>query len=327
MKGVGFPTLVKLLIFLLPPLFSFTIPMAILFASLMAFGRLASDNEITAFRSCGQHPVRIILPILIFGLISVLVCFWLEATLIPSANRAFRSIVMSFQQQKEFLSLTEKGFQDLGSDLVAYVHRNTQTQERETGYEGILITDYSLHGISRVIFARQGSLILDKANGQLNISLREGSIHRLEREGDRIYQLMDFGQYKTNLPLPGASVISKKKKKFKEFSLHEISDALQSDTLSFQEEVGLRFEWHRKYAFPFACLIFALIGSLIGMESRWSGKCSSFAVSLLLIMIYYFILTLGSRLSMAGYLTPGVSAWLANIFFLGSGILLMRKVV
>jgi len=326
MKGVRFPTLVNLLILLIPPLFSFTIPMAILFASLMTFGRLASDNEIIAMRSCGQHPVRIILPILIFGLISVLICFWLEASLIPSANRSFRSLVMSFEQQKEFLTLTEKGFQDLSNELVAYVHTNTQNREREKEYEGILIADYSLQGISRVIFAKQGHMMLDKTNGQFVISLMDGSIHHLEREGINIYQMMHFGRYETNLHLPSYSTISKKKK-FKEFSLREIRNALQSDPMDFQEEVGLQFEWHRKFAFPFACLIFALIGSLIGMESRWSGKCSSFAVSLMLIIIYYFVLTTGSRLSMAGYLTPGVSAWFPNVFYLGIGITLMRKVV
>jgi lipopolysaccharide export system permease protein len=325
-RGISLKIIVRLLTYLLPPLISFTIPMAILFASLMAFGRLASDNEVIAFRSCGLHPIRIIAPILVFGLLAFFVCFWLEVALIPLANRSFRDIVLSFEQQMAFLSLNEKGFQDLGDDLVAYIHKARKDSAKDDGYEGILITDYSLQGPSRVILAREGDISMDKSNGKMIISLINGSIHHLELEGENIYQMINFGRYETVLTLAGYSAISERKKKYKELSFNDIKTRLQSKSVSFQEETGLRLEWHRRFAFPFACVIFALIGSLIGMESKWSGKSSSFAVSVLVIVFYYFLLSVGSRLSMAGYLSPGISAWIPNIIFLGTGLCLFREV-
>ena len=167
---------------------------------------------------------------------------------------------------------------------------------------------------------------MDKSNGKLIVSLINGSIHNLSREEVDVYQVINFGRYETTLRLPGHSAISGRKKKNKELSLNEINTALKSSSIDFQEDTGLRLEFHRKFAFPFACFIFAFIGSLIGMESKWSGKSSSFAVSVILIIVYYFFLTSGSRLSMAGYLTPVISAWLPNIIFLAAGAVLFREV-
>jgi len=325
-KGIGLGTLGRLLLYLLPPLFSFTIPMAILFASLMAYGRLSSDNEIIAFRNSGFHPVRLMIPILIFSLFAALVCLWLEVALIPYVNRSFRAIVFSFQKEKTFLTLNERDFQGFGENMLVYVHKIQKEPGDERTYSGVLITDYSQEGIPRVILAREGHIMMDQFKSKIMISLRDGGIHKLEREGKRVYQMMDFGGYETDLKLPSSDVVSGTKKKEKEFSLKDIKEAIQSDTMDFKEEVGLRFEWHRKFAFPFACVIFAFIGSLIGMESKWSGKSSSFAVSLLVIIIYYFLLTLGSRLSMAGYMPPEISAWFPNITFTGIGLLLMRGI-
>ncbi len=325
-RGISLKIIIKLLVYLLPPLISFTIPMAILFASLMAFGRLASDNEVIAFRSCGLHPIRIIAPIVVFGLLFFFICLWLEVTLIPLANRSFRDIVLSFQQETAFLSLNEKGFQDLGDDLVAYIRNARKDKAKKDGYEGILITDYSLQGPSRVILARKGDISMDKSNGKMIISLIDGSIHHLELEGENIYQMINFGRYETVLTLDGYSEISERKKKYKELSFNDIVTKLQSKSVSLQEETELWIEWHRRFAFPFACIIFALIGSLIGMESKWSGKSSSFAVSVIVIVFYYFLLSMGSRLSVAGYLSPGISSWLPNIIFLGAGFYLYREV-
>ncbi|MGA1864219.1 MAG: LptF/LptG family permease [bacterium] len=325
-RGVSLRILARLFACLIPPLFSFTIPMAILFASLMSFGRFASDNEVTAFRSCGFHPVRVIVPILVIGLLAFFICFLLEVALIPLANRSFRDILLSFEQQKAFLSLNEKGFQDLGEDLVAYINKVRKDKTGEDGYEGILITNYSTEGPSRVILARKGEISLDKSSGEMIISLIDGSIHHLEPEGENIYQMINFGRYETVLRLDGYSEKSQRKKKYKELFFNEIKTRLQSKSLDFQEETELRLEWHRRFAFPFACIIFALIGSLLGMESKWSGKSSSFAVSVIVILFYYFLLSMGSRLSIAGYISPGISAWLPNIIFLGTGICLFREV-
>jgi lipopolysaccharide export system permease protein len=208
---------------------------------------------------------------------------------------------------------------------VAYIHKVRKDKAGEDVYEGILLTDYSPQGPSRVILAREGNISLNKSIGEIMISLIDGSINYLEPEGEKNYQMINFGRYETVLRSAGYSAKSDRERKFKELSFSDIKTKIQSKSLDFAEETGLRLEWHRRFAFPFACIIFALIGSLIGMESKWSGKSSSFAISVIVIVFYYFLLSMGSRLSVAGYISPGISAWLPNIIFLGAGIFLFRE--
>ncbi len=58
-KGVSIIFVLKLFLFLIPSLLSLTIPMAVLTATLLAFGRLASDNEITSMRASGFPGKRV----------------------------------------------------------------------------------------------------------------------------------------------------------------------------------------------------------------------------------------------------------------------------
>jgi lipopolysaccharide export LptBFGC system permease protein LptF len=290
----------------------------------MTFGRMASDNEIIALRSCGKHPVRIIIPAVMFGVLAAGVCLWLEIAIIPAVNRSVTETTTALQEQKAFLSLAERSFQNLGKDMVMYVQRGKGVDGK--AYEGILITDHSMSGHSRVIVASEGDIDMDESAGTVVFSLREGSVHTLEREGDGGYQVLRFGTYENAFFLGGPPVLRTGKKKYKELSLRDLSAMLRSDSVDLKEEIGLRLEWHRRFAFPVACIIFAFIGSLIGMESRWSGRSSSFAVSIAVIIAYYLVLTAGSRLSTAGCLPAWIAAWLPNIAFAVTGVVLFRGV-
>ena len=77
-KGLSFDIVFKFLIFNSAWIISLAIPMAVLITVLMTFGRLSSDNEITAFKASGIGVDKLILPALLFGLfisINLFLCF------------------------------------------------------------------------------------------------------------------------------------------------------------------------------------------------------------------------------------------------------------
>ena len=55
-RGADLPTVVRAFLYLLPSIFSVTIPMAFLLGVLLAFGRMASDSEIVALRAQRREP-------------------------------------------------------------------------------------------------------------------------------------------------------------------------------------------------------------------------------------------------------------------------------
>jgi hypothetical protein len=63
-RGADLATVARAFAYLLPSIFSVTIPMAFLLGVLLAFGRLASDSEIVALRASGVSPARLLRPVL-----------------------------------------------------------------------------------------------------------------------------------------------------------------------------------------------------------------------------------------------------------------------
>ena len=70
-KGVDPLQILKLLMFIVPSFFVFTIPMSLLVGTLLGFGRPSSDNEITAFKASGVSLYQLFLPV---SLLSIVAC-------------------------------------------------------------------------------------------------------------------------------------------------------------------------------------------------------------------------------------------------------------
>src|SRR2546427_2970869 len=74
-RGAELVTVVQAFLYLLPSIFSVTIPMAFLLGVLLAFGRLASDSEIVALRASGVSPARLLRPVGVLSAVTGLAPF------------------------------------------------------------------------------------------------------------------------------------------------------------------------------------------------------------------------------------------------------------
>jgi hypothetical protein len=76
-------------------------------------------------------------------------------------------------------------------------------------------------------------------------------------------------------------------------------------------------ELSKKFAIPFSCLLFGLLGAPIGVKSNRSGKSGSIAISVLIIVIYYISLIFMQNMGKIGKIEPLISVWIPNIVILG----------
>jgi lipopolysaccharide export system permease protein len=114
-RGADLPTVLRAFAFLLPSIFSVTIPMAFLLGVLLAFGRLASDSEIVAMRASGVSPARLLRPVLGLSLAATLLTFYVFAVLGPASNQAYREILFSLIVSRARTEMKPRVFTD---DLV-----------------------------------------------------------------------------------------------------------------------------------------------------------------------------------------------------------------
>ncbi len=99
----NFPTkeILKLVFLNVPYFLTLTIPVAVLFATLMTMGRLAKDNEIDAFFTNGIHLSRLFLPYFILAIGNVLLNFYVNEALVPKANALAERVYEKYPYLRE----------------------------------------------------------------------------------------------------------------------------------------------------------------------------------------------------------------------------------
>jgi len=99
----NFPTkeILKLILLNVPYFITLTIPVSVLFATLMSMGRLAKDNEIDAFFTNGIHLSRLFIPFLVLALLNVVLNFYVHENLVPKANAMSEKIYQKFPYLRE----------------------------------------------------------------------------------------------------------------------------------------------------------------------------------------------------------------------------------
>ncbi len=91
--GLGPREILKLVPYLIPSSLPFTVPVALLFAATVVYGRLASDNEVIAVKTAGMSAMVLIWPAILLSLVLSFTLSFLTATAIPMSTSAARLVI------------------------------------------------------------------------------------------------------------------------------------------------------------------------------------------------------------------------------------------
>ena len=317
-KGVNFSDMLRMIIYLLPFFSMVTIPMSFLLALLLAFGRLSADSEVTAMKSCGVGLYSLLPPVLTCAFLTYLATTFITVYALPWGNTSFKNLLLEIISTRATLNLKERVFNDDFPGLVIYVDRFSQEQN---ALSGILIQDERDPKDPSTIFADEGIIATEPGTKTLRLSLKNGGIHRSHGAAD--YRLLEFRDYDLtiNLAQTGKEII----KNELDMTFAELNEALRNHPADDRVRRDILIEWHRRFALPVACFVFALIGVPLGIQNHRSGKASGFSVSIGVILLYYIVLSAGKTLGQKGTVPPAIAVWAPDFLFLLMGIYLFRK--
>ncbi len=321
-KGVPAFDIAKLFCYLLPSFLVITIPLAFLLGVLLGFGRLSADSEIIALKSSGISLFGLVKPVIGLAVVACLITGALTLFAGPSGNHAFRQQIFQMASNRASIGIQARVFNDEFDDLVLYANN---TDERKGSFEGVLISDQRVAKTPSIILAQHGRVISDPEKLILTLRLEDGSIHRTSSDKDT-YQIIKFTTYDLNLNMgEQLQQTDKQPQKPKDIGTAELKAALASSDLPLDKRQKLAVEFHNRFTYPLAPLIFALIGVPLGIQSNRSGRGTGFSLALIVFLSYYLSLSLAETLVIEAGFPPLLSLWLPNLIFFTGGAILFHQ--
>src|SRR5439155_22666610 len=99
-RGVPVLNILRLLSYIMPAFLEVTVPMAMLLAILVAFGRLSADSEMVALRSSGLSLYQLIAPVAMVALLATAATAALSVWAGPWGNRALKTALFDLARTR-----------------------------------------------------------------------------------------------------------------------------------------------------------------------------------------------------------------------------------
>jgi lipopolysaccharide export system permease protein len=328
-SGLHWSVAAKVMLLRMPEFIVFAFPMSILLATLMTYSRLSSDSELIALKSIGVNIYRLMMPAIAFSLCVVAMTFWFNNFVAPAASYQ-ASLTL-----KKALGETRPEFETKNILFPEYAEVETENGETEEvltrlfyaeKFNGkqmtnLTVLDRSRRPVSQIVVAHSAEW-----NVLENIwDFYDGTIYLIGSDGG-YNNIVRFEHQKLALPKE-AFDITKKSRQTSEMNVFQAIKYLELIKPGGDEPRIRKWEVriHEKIAVPFACLVFAMIGAMLGVQPQDSGKATSFGICIGLIFGYYLLSFISQSLGISGAIAPWFAAWLPNFIGFGTAIGLLVK--
>jgi len=199
-KGLSWFVIGELVALSLAWMVVLAVPMAVLVASLMAFGGLASRNEITAMKACGMSFYRMLAPALILSFGITYLLFQFDNKVLPEANHQLKTLMYDIRRIKPTLSIVEGMF---SQDIAGYSILAKKTDEYSNDLRGVTIYDYSDPSTNVVVTAQSGKVSFTPDYRRLIMDLSTGEIHQLNIREPDLYRKIRFTNHRIIMSAEG----------------------------------------------------------------------------------------------------------------------------
>lgn len=313
----------EVLLLKVPEFTAYALPISVMLATLLTYGRLSNDNELTALRGCGLSLYRLVAPALVLSLVVSAITFVFSEMVVPTANYRATAILVEYLQEDHPFWQNKDIFYP---DYEQFVLPNGETGKR----------------LKHLFFAEQFDgkhlrtlTVLEWIEARLNrivvsdSATWNASAERWDFFNGTIYKLAPDASYQESYPFKHRQ-LSLTKAPF-EFALqgrdpYEMNIVQAQQYLKILKMMGdekklrtFQVRIQQKIAFPFICIVFCLIGSALGASPQYMSRATGFGLCVVIIFIYYVFGFLMGSLGLIGLISPFLAAWLPNLLGLMMG--------
>ena len=304
--------------YLLPFSLIYSIPWGVLVAVLLVFGKLSSDNELVALRANGVGMTRICFSVFVIAVGFLGICLWINLYVAPIAEVKLRSAAFDLASNDP-LAL-------FGSDEVIDQFPNRKIYVGNK--EGSMLHDLHIFEMNaenlpmRVIYARRGTLEVDKENQQILLHVYDARYEERDAAAPDDLKKMRHGitMREGVLPISLQDLLRKAQSNQRpnEMTLGQLRDALQKSE-DAEDEAAFRTEVSKRFSNAMAVFTFVLVGIPLAVTAQRKETSVGIALSLVVAFSYFIIIVLTDNVKHQPNLHPEILIWLPNLLYLTLG--------
>jgi LPS export ABC transporter permease LptG/LPS export ABC transporter permease LptF len=330
--SASFDTILAISTAILPTILIFSLPLSYLIGILIGIGGLNGESQITAVRASGIPVRRLLKPIFKLGLIVGITTALLSLVVLPKANAQIKKMkaelalaLVPSELQPRVLNVDIKG-------LVFYIEDITPDRK---SWSNVFVADNTNPNVPRTILAKYGALIVPDAHKHhLQLHLENGTSYTFDPKNPRDEEIFRFfTSYDINFDMKdlrgdsmaletpdGMNDIPEKPGEMSTLKLWRLSRNAESP-----DKTGSLVELNQRFSLPFSVFPFALLGLSLSVSAKKGGRTSGFALSLVIVLLFYVLFINGIRLASIEKISPWIGLWAADIILGFMGIFLLIK--
>jgi len=200
-KGLSMWIIFQLISLNLAWIVTLAVPMSMLVSTLMAFGGLASANEITIMKASGISLKKLMIPVLISAAVLSYLMILFNNDVLPEANHKARVLLQDISRTKPTFILEPGKFSnDIGNARILV----KKTFENSSKIEDVFIYDYSNAEFRNILTAKRGDISFTSDFKNIILNLEDGEIHQLNlRDYASKYRKVRFEKHRITLDAAG----------------------------------------------------------------------------------------------------------------------------
>ena len=193
-KGLDLWTILEYLFLNLAWILALSVPMAVLLATLMTFGRLSEDNEINAMRASGISFLTIMRAPILFGIIITTILIYFNNFILPEMNFKARLLSGDIYRKRPDMSIEPGIFLDNLPDYSMIVG----AKSNDGTMKDVRIFSKGNKNAQTSIHANSGNL--NTLEDAFLLTLYDGEIHELGQKDYTNYRRIIFDKHVINIP-------------------------------------------------------------------------------------------------------------------------------
>jgi len=312
---------------IIPATLIYALPLSYLIGTLIGLSGLAGENQITAFRACGV-PIRTLLrPVLVVGAIVGALTAVLTLVVIPRTNDTIALVKDQVSLTQATSQVQPRVFNGGNEDFPNMVFYLEDLAVDKQHWLRVFLSDSSDPSSPRTVLAQSGSWVSNPSNKRLQLHLERGVSYAIDPTDPSKDNLSAFDS--TDIP------VSLNPRLLSASSEDRVRKAAEQSTQYLwnsykkappQTKIEQLIELNRRIALPFSIFPFALLGLTLAVSTPKGGKTSGFALSLILVLLFYMLFFNGIRLATVGKVSPWLGTWGGNMLLVLVGLVLFYRV-